>query len=313
MNLGADAQGDDAGRQLIGLSEGNILIMGRDANFSELREAIRQGQAKIAQGLKTGQMRSDRDKGNRVPLPRLDPAREMLGKKPILTEKSAIFEKPKKKAFHFRFPTLPKIRIHMPRLPRIPLPGIRPMLYGIGAVLGVALVIFVFFWIGKALMGLATSPSSAPDVGSQQTASAPPSGGRNETPAETQSPAPVPQPRQETAKTPAEPVRQAPVEALPRTGDNVIVIQGITSSRENELKPVQDFFAKNGIPTDLIRRNNYSLLVTRQMFDNPERSGSTGYAMKQKIKLMGKNYPAQTGDAKFGTEPFQDAYGMVLK
>lgn len=311
MNLGADAQGDDAGRQLIGLSEGNILIMGRDANFSELREAIRQGQAKIAQGLKTGQMRSDRDKGNRVQLPRLDPARELLGKKPILTDKSALFEKPKKKAFRFRFPALPQIR--MPRLPRVPLPGIRPVLYGMGAVLGIALVVFVFFWIGKALMGLATSPSSGPDVGSKQTASAPPSGERNETPAGTQSPVPVPQSPQETTKPPAEPVRQAPVEALPRTGDNVIVIQGITSSRESELKSVQDFFAKNGIPTDLIRRNNYSLLVTRQMFDNPERSGTTGYAMKQKIKLLGKNYPAQTGDAKFGTEPFQDAYGMVLK
>ena len=54
--------------------------MGREPNFSELRDAIRQGQAKIAQGLKTGQMRSDRQAEGQSHRPRLDPAHEMLGK-----------------------------------------------------------------------------------------------------------------------------------------------------------------------------------------------------------------------------------------
>ncbi len=285
--------------------------MGRDANFSELREAIRQGQAKIAQGLKTGQMRSDRDKGNRVPVPRLDPAREMLAKKPMLTEKSAIFAHVEKKKFRFRLPALPKIRI---RLPRIPLPGIRPILYGIAAVLGVALAVLVVFWVGKALIGLATYSSQNPPAESAQTVPVESMGERNAPSGVTQSvPPPQPEPRRETTPPPAEPVRQAAPDALVRTGNNAIVIQYITSSRENELRPVQAFFAKNGVATEIIRSGTGSYLITQGRFENPNRSGSDGYQILLKIRAIGKRYPVETGDRQFGAEPFQDAYGKLMQ
>lgn len=313
--------------------------MSRQANFSELREAIRQGQMKISQGLKTGQMRSDRNKDDVTQKPRLDPAHEMLGKKPVyiekpvvleetpprvekpvvlgkaptLTEKSALFEKREEVKTQFtlpKMPQFPKIRIRLPRIPSIPLPGVRSMLYGVGTVLGVALVVLVAFGIGKALMGLRANPvkpvavvDSPPPITEQRPPVAQPV--VRKPPVVAVKPVVVPPKRTEAV----EPVVAKPVL---RTGSNMIVIQGITSSRENEMKPVQDFFAKNGIPTDIMRRNDkYSLLVTRDTFDNPDKPGTTGYEMKKKIKSIGKKYAAETGDKKFGTEPFQDAYGML--
>lgn len=273
--------------------------MGRQPNFSELRDAIRQGQAKIAQGLKTGQMRSDRDKGSQqVPRIRLDPAHEVLGKKLTMTEKSALFERYKKPKFRFRLPSMPKIR-----LPQLSLAPLRPLLLGIGAILAVAVVVLVVLWAGRTLIGMIPERLPVEETAARQTADAP-----------VAAPAPVEtRPVQQPAQTP--PVSSPPVETvrqpLPRTGDNVIVIQGITASRENELKSVQDFFAKHGIPTDILRRSNYSLLVTRQMFDNPARPGTTGYEIRMRIKTLGKQYPVETGDTKFGAEPFQDAYGML--
>ena len=189
----------------------------------------------------------------------------------------------------------------------------RPMLFGVAAIVAVAMVVLVVFWVGKSLFG---SGSARPPVANVDAGVRQPAVGT--TPVESRPvaqalPVPVTSVQRETVQPPAEPVRQAPAPTLPRTGDNVIVIQSITSSRENELKPVQEFFGRNGIPTDVLRRSNYSLLVTRQMFDNPDKPGTTGYEMKKKITLIGKNYPVQTGDAKFGNEPFQDAYGMVIR
>jgi hypothetical protein len=288
--------------------------MGREANFSELRESIRQGQAKIAQGLKTGQMRSDRDKDTRVPVPRLDPAHELLGKKPTLTEKTAIFEPRKKDKVRFalpKLPTLPHIRIRLPRLPRVSLPPMRPMLFGVAAIIAVAMVVLVVFWIGKALIGSRDAQPPVTDAGTVQPVIEP-------RPADVR---PVVQERpmvpvqREAVVTPRptptpEPARPAPATS---TGNNVIVIQYITSSRENELRSVQDFFGRNGIVTEIIQRGSGSYLVTRDRFENPNRSGSDGYEMLIKIRRVGKRYAADTGDSKFGTEPFQDAYGMVIR
>ena len=285
--------------------------MGREANFSELRESIRQGQAKIAQGLKTGQMRSDRDKGDRVPTPRLDPAHELLGKKPIkptLTEKTTLFEPRKKAAFRF---SVPKFRLRLPRLPKISLPPMRPMLFGVAAIIVVAMVALVVFWIGKALIGSRDAQPPVTDAGTVQPVIEP-------RPADVR---PVVQERpmvpvqREAVVTPRptptpEPARPAPATS---TGNNVIVIQYITSSRENELRSVQEFFGRNGIVTEIIQRGSGSYLVTRDRFENPNRSGSDGYEMLIKIRRIGKRYAADTGDSKFGTEPFQDAYGMVIR
>ena len=281
--------------------------MGRQANFSELRDAIRQGQAKIAQGLKTGQMRSDRNKGNRAGVPRLDPAHEVLGKKPTLTAKSAIFQKRQKSGFRFSLPKLPKIRV---RLPRIPLPPMQSMVSGVVVVLGVGLVVFVVFWIGKALTRPRpdTPPVSPADVQTRPVEPAP------SAPVVTRQDPVIPSGQVRSVPAPVQPapVVPTPPAAAGQTGNNVIVIQGIASSREGELAGVQAFFAQHGIATEIIRGgNNYSRLVTRDRFENPNRPGTDGYEMRMRIRNLGKRYPVETGDTKFGTEPFQDAYGLL--
>ncbi|HDS84432.1 MAG TPA: hypothetical protein ENN97_04470 [Phycisphaerales bacterium] len=285
--------------------------MGRQANFSELRDAIRQGQAKIAQGLKTGQMRSDRDKADAGRVPRLDPAHEVLGQKPTLTGKVAIFQGRKKPRFRFSLPKLPKIRIRLPQMSLLPM---RSVVSGIAAVLVVGLVVFIVFWIGKILVGSGTtSPVAEVDPPVRQPAVAPgPSAPvltteRQSAPVERQSPQETAAARTETVQPP-----QTPAVSTPSTGNNVIVIQGITTARENELLSVQEFFARHGIETEIIRGgNNYSRLVTKGRFENPNRPGTDGYEMRMRIRNIGKRYPAETGDTKFGAEPFQDAYGLL--
>lgn len=295
--------------------------MGREANFSELREAIRQGQAKIAQGLKTGQMRSDREKKTDQPVMRLDIARESLGKKSTLTAQSTVFEQPKKSAFQLKMPTpklprlpklgpMPKIRVPLPRLPRVSMQKMIAILRGVAMVVAVALVVLVVFWTGKALLSGGPSEPIAqtpPPVAPQRPVESRPA---------VQLPvAPPVVPRREApTAVPAAPVQAVPTAVVPpRTGDNAIVIQYIIASRDSELRSVMDFFNKNGVPTEVIRIGNGSYLVTRGRFENPNRIGSDGHAMLQKIRAIGKRYPAETGDRQFGTVPFQDAYGKLMQ
>lgn len=97
----------------------------------------------------------------------------------------------------------------------------------------------------------------------------------------------------------------------PQNPKHVIVIQGIVQNRETDLIRVKEFFVENGLPADIVRRGDYTLLVTEQLFDFPERPGSSGYEMKQKIKALGLEYRTETGDSTFGDEPFKDAYGIL--
>jgi hypothetical protein len=101
-----------------------------------------------------------------------------------------------------------------------------------------------------------------------------------------------------------------PVKAT-STGDNVIVIVAYT--KQNDLVPVQVYFKQNGIETEVIQRGSYFLLVTKNRFENPEKSGTDGYQMKQTIKRIGAKYKAPDGYERFGSTPFQDAYGMKIK
>lgn len=319
--------------------------MGRQPNFSELREAIRQGQLKIKQGLETGQMRSDRIKNDDAPKPRLDLAHEVLGKKsvlnaepaseqktplqnkkpdflvkkPRLTEKVALFVKSKDLKSRFKMPKMPRppkmpplpkmseLLSRLPKRPRVSPSKVRSMLYGMVAVLVAAVVIVVIYGIGKALKDSPATPSPVVRPGSpiKTVMPEPPQ------PTVQRAPVPVQIPRQELPPQPVEPPKPAPVATAPavKTGNNVIVIQYITTSREKELLPVQEFFTKNGVATEIFRRGGGSYVVTRDRFENPNRPGTDGHAMLLKIREVGKRYPVETGDRQFGT--FQDAYGML--
>ena len=95
------------------------------------------------------------------------------------------------------------------------------------------------------------------------------------------------------------------------TGDNVIVIA--TYRSRNDLEPVQEYFARNGIETEIWLRNNYFYLVTKDRFESTERRGADGYLVKERIKKIGADYEAPSGYESFRPNLFQDVYGMKVE
>jgi len=95
-------------------------------------------------------------------------------------------------------------------------------------------------------------------------------------------------------------------------GDNVIVIASY--GRQRDLEPVRQHFDKNGIATEIVKRGDRFFLVTRQRFvGNPTASTNAGYAVYRRILDVGATYKAPEGYERFGTRPFQDAYGMKTR
>lgn len=111
------------------------------------------------------------------------------------------------------------------------------------------------------------------------------------------------------AKPAVEPAAKNPEKPV-LTGSNVIVIVAYT--KQADLAPVKEYFGKNGIETEVITRGSYFLLITKDRFESTA-SGSDGYKMVQKIKQIGAAYKAPEGSERFGSKPFQDAYGMKIK
>jgi hypothetical protein len=131
-----------------------------------------------------------------------------------------------------------------------------------------------------------------------------------------------------SAKSPLPPVIQSRLEQKPPAevkpvkpqeqakpakpvGDHIIVIVAYT--KQEDLTPVAAYFKKNGVETEVVKQGSYYLLVTKDRFESPERSGTDGYKMKQTIKRLGANYKAPDGYERFSSTPFQDAYGKKVK
>ncbi len=93
-----------------------------------------------------------------------------------------------------------------------------------------------------------------------------------------------------------------------RMGNNRIVIQ--TWQDSEQLEPVKEYFAANGISTEIREISGMYYLVTKDRYANPEKHGTDGYYAKQKIIELGAKYKAPPGYGSFGTKPFYDAYGM---
>ncbi|MCI0499386.1 MAG: hypothetical protein L0Y36_06875 [Planctomycetales bacterium] len=110
---------------------------------------------------------------------------------------------------------------------------------------------------------------------------------------------------------PTEEPREESPRLKPQKGTNSVVIQGISAERKNELKPIQEYFSKKGIETEIIESMGYALLVTKTLFvQDPNTEGTEGNRMKKRIQELGLLYPTETGDTNFGLKPFQDAYGL---
>lgn len=78
----------------------------------------------------------------------------------------------------------------------------------------------------------------------------------------------------------------------------------------SHLEPAKEYFDKMGIATEIIEKNKWYYLVTKNKYENPEKAGTDGYLAKQKITEIGSGYKAPVGFESFGPKPFSDAFGM---
>lgn len=103
------------------------------------------------------------------------------------------------------------------------------------------------------------------------------------------------------------PVKISDLPVVPSKGNNNIVIKQF--GQRAHLEPARKYFASVGIATEIINRDNTYYLITKEKYENPERSGTNGHYAKKRIIEVGAGYKAPQGYETFGTKPFQDAYG----
>lgn len=89
---------------------------------------------------------------------------------------------------------------------------------------------------------------------------------------------------------------------------NRIVIQ--TYGSKVDLEPAKYYFSVNGIETEIKKIGDTYYLVTARKYQNPQRPGTDGYRVREKIIALGAEYKAPAGYETFGKKPFHDAYGM---
>ena len=78
-----------------------------------------------------------------------------------------------------------------------------------------------------------------------------------------------------------------------------------------DLVPVKRFFAKHGIGAEVIQTGDTFFLVTVKRFSgNPDKEGSPGYRLKQRISALGTGYKAPANRARFAD--FGDTYGKYF-
>ena len=164
-----------------------------------------------------------------------------------------------------------------------------PYQVAIALVLGIILLLLVFFRLGQ-ITYLSSEGISGADVEMPQTVEKV-----------------VPEASAEPPQ-PLEPASAEKIEAVRTEGNNRIVIQ--TYQFRAQLEPVRQYFAQFGIETEIRKIDGWYYLVTRERYENPEKLGTDGYLVKQKIIDLGAKYKAPPGYETFGTKPFHDAYGM---
>jgi hypothetical protein len=167
---------------------------------------------------------------------------------------------------------------------------------GIAIVLGVLLAAVVLFRLGERVGGrevagnapTATKPVVNPSTSSGQVK-------------------PV-SPKPATQDTPVVKQPTAQGTSAASTGKNRIVIK--VYQVRSHLEPVKEYFDKMGVATEIIEKNNWYYLVTKNKYDNPGKTGTDGYLARQKIVELGAGYKAPVGFETFGPKPFSDAFGM---
>lgn len=80
------------------------------------------------------------------------------------------------------------------------------------------------------------------------------------------------------------------------------------------VEDIRKAFIENGLDPGVLPSGEGYLLVTdrSKYYENPERPGTDGYAIKEKIKELGAAYKAPPGLDSFAPHYFGDAYGMKV-
>lgn len=278
----------------LGLQEpsrkGVLLTMARKSKRMALNEAIRQGQAKIAEGLKTGQMKSDGPS-----------ARRAEKDKGGLSSPGNVIRTPVDKCWVYFLKSKERVTIWGQFSPKTKLAA----LLCAASVVVLALGIWLISLTGK---------DQPPQAGKPEPQRAP---AANVVPVENEQ-------AQKKFRLPgfgsrdssdlvdsASPEKESLLPP-PSRGDNVIWIQSIAVNRKGELDSLEVFFRSKGIQTEIIEisESNLAVLVTQDGFEgNPGIEGTEGYKLLERIKQLGTVYVKETEDTKFGLKPFQDALG----
>ena len=185
---------------------------------------------------------------------------------------------------------------------------------GIAVVLAVILVILAGFRLGQKFPGPKATAA-----------------GQTKAPTRT---APLSAPVDTVAVTPPQTGPQGTVsptgESAQPAGDNCIVL-AIRKNRA-DLEPVVAHFAKSGIALEIyaldtvrqwLSKNGLNaaglpsgdefILVTNDLYHNPQNPDTDGYRMRQKIAAVGATYKAEKGRDPFTPKLFKDAYGMKIR
>jgi hypothetical protein len=166
-----------------------------------------------------------------------------------------------------------------------------PYQLAVAILLGFVLLILVSFRLGQNLSSKAVKNSAAVPKSIQKLAELPV----------------VEVPKEAEPVKKVSPVVQKPAVADAKGGNNRVVIQ--TWRVKEQLEPVKEYFTKCGIETEIINEGDWYYLVTKEKYENPDKSGTYGYVVKQKIIEFGANYQPLAGSPSFGPQPFHDAYG----
>jgi hypothetical protein len=166
-----------------------------------------------------------------------------------------------------------------------------PYQVAIALLLGVVLVFLVVYRLGQ--MSYATVPA--------ESGSGVPPGRDAET-----GKAPV----VDRSATVAPPSRAETTQPAELGGKNVIVI--VEYDRKRDLIPVQEHYRFYGIETEIVSSNGRYFLWTKERYDSFA-PGTPGARDLQKVINVGARYKAEADYERFGTQPFDDAYGKKVE
>ena len=162
-----------------------------------------------------------------------------------------------------------------------------PYQLGIAILLGMVLVVVVAFRLGERF-GRSESPGAVKQI----------------TPA-------TPAARQATGLPQAVKAPSTSSGQAGQAGRNRIVIQ--MYQVRSHLEPVKEYFDKLGVATEIIEKDKWFYLVTKNKYESVDKSGTDGYLARQKIIELGAGYKAPAGSETFGPKPFSGAFGMKFE